>query len=178
MTTATTLRPIDDGDRDFLFELYASTRADEMALLDWDSGQKQSFLEMQFHAQHTYYQEQFRQAAFDVVMSGGERIGRLYIDRRPDEIRVIDIALLPAYRGRGIGSGLMAGILDEARQAGLPVRIHVERFNPAMHLYNRIGFRPVMDQGVYILMEWTPSSAGVPGPVQDMTDHAAERTDR
>ncbi len=85
----------------------------------------------------------------------GEPIGRLYLDRRPGELRIIDIALLSEQRGAGIGGALMQTVLDEAALLGKPVRIHVEKNNPAMHLYDRIGFRQVEDQGVYWLMEWT-----------------------
>ena len=85
-------------------------------------------------------------------------IGRLYIDRSEDEIRLIDIALLPEHRGKGIGGSLMRQTLDEARLAGKPVRIHVEHNNPARRLYDRLGFRPVEDQGVYDLLEWRPET--------------------
>ena len=150
------LRPITPADRPFLARLYASTRQDELALLDWDDAQKESFLEMQFNAQHTFYTEQFRQAQFEIIELEGDPIGRLYLDRRPDEIRLIDIALLPEQRGRGIGSFFMQRVLTEARLARLPVRIHVERLNPALRLYGRLGFRQIDDTGVYYLLEWTP----------------------
>lgn len=151
------LRPIRDDDRDFLYEVYASTRAEELALVDWSAAEKEGFLRQQFAAQHQYYTATFTQARFAVVELGGTAIGRLYIDRRADEIRVIDIALLPAYRGRGFGRALMTAVLDEAGRAGKPVRIHVEQFNPAMRLYQRLGFRPRgAQEGVYRLMEWRP----------------------
>ena len=148
-----TFRAITAVDRDFLYRVYASTREEELAVLDWDAAQKDAFLTMQFEAQHTYYMDQFRAAAFEVVVVDGVDAGRLYVDRRADEIRIIDIALLPEHRGRGIGSRLLEGVLSEARGAGLPVRIHVEPFNPAMRLYQRLGFMKVEEQGVYHLME-------------------------
>lgn len=151
-----TLRPITDDDRDFLERLYGTTRADEMAMLDWSDLEKETFVRSQFEAQHTYYQQQFPEATFDVVLEDGEPIGRLYVDRRSDEIRLIDIALVPDTRRRGIGGGLMRQVLDEAKEAGLPVQIHVERNNPAMGLYLRLGFEVVEDQGVYFLMRWDP----------------------
>jgi ribosomal protein S18 acetylase RimI-like enzyme len=155
-TKNTTLRPITLSDEAFLCRLYASTREDEMALVDWDDAQKKAFLEMQFNAQHTFYMEQFTEAAFDVILLDGEPIGRLYVDRRPDEIRIIDIALLPEHRNRGIGSRYMRALLAEGAAAGLPVRIHVEQYNPAMRLYNRLGFQKIDEHGVYHLMEWSP----------------------
>lgn len=150
------LRPIRDDDRDFLNALYASTREDEMKLLEWSEEEKRRFLAMQFDAQHKFYMEHFGQAQFDLIVRGGEPIGRLYVDRREDEIRLIDIALLPEFRGRGIGGRLLKNLLDEGAEAGKPVRIHVERFNPALRLYRRLGFKQIGDTGVYFLMEWSP----------------------
>ncbi len=151
-----TLRPIRGDDRPFLYKVYASTREEEMALAGWEASRQEAFLKMQFDAQHTFYQERFPEAAYQVIMIDGEPGGRLYVDRRKDEIRLIDIALLPEYRGAGIGSRLMQEILDEARGAGKPVRIHVEQFNPARRLYERLGFSEIADKGVYVLMEWSP----------------------
>ena len=150
-------RPITQEDEPFLCRLYASTREEELAVVPWSRAEKDAFLEMQFKAQHTYYQEQFKQANFDLVLLAGEPIGRLYLDHRRDELRIIDIALLPEYRRRGIGSRLLQQVLAEADTAVLPVRIHVEHNNPALKLYHRLGFRRIGDQGVYFLMEWTPT---------------------
>lgn len=120
----------------------------------WSRAEQDNFLRMQFDAQHKFYTEQFPDAAFDVIEKDGASIGRLYLDRRLDEIRIIDIALMPNNRGAGIGGALMQAILDEAGAVDKAVRIHVERNNPAMRLYNRLGFRQIEDQGVYWLMEW------------------------
>ncbi len=137
-------------------ELYASTRRDELASVDWDETQKESFLRQQFEAQHTFYSQHFDGAHFDVILLGDKPIGRLYVDRRDDEIRLIDIALLPEHRNSGIGSFLMRDLLSEAEKRGQPVRIHVEKFNPALRLYHRLGFEQIEDQGVYWLLEWRP----------------------
>ena len=150
------LRPIEPFDQAFLFDVYASTREDELAPLDWTDAQKVAFLRMQFDAQHRYYQEQYDAACFDVLLKGETAVGRLYVDRRADEHRIIDIALLTAHRNKGLGGAVMADLLDEAAKASKPVTIHVERFNPAMRLYQRLGFVPIEDQGVYELMEWRP----------------------
>jgi ribosomal protein S18 acetylase RimI-like enzyme len=146
-------RPVQDQDLAFLFRLYASTREQELALIDWDDAQKQAFLAMQFEAQHNFYRDRFASARFDLILRGEEPIGRLYVDRRADEIRIIDIALVPAYRNRGIGGRLLRELLDQAATARLPVRIHVERLNPALSLYRRLGFEHIADNGVYYLME-------------------------
>jgi ribosomal protein S18 acetylase RimI-like enzyme len=113
---------------------------------------------MQFLAQDRYYREVYPTAEYQVILQEGQRVGRLYIHRRSDEIRVIDITLLPEYRRRGIGSSLMTQILEGATRNNLPVTIHVERFNPALRLYERLGFRLDEDKGVYYFMKWLPTS--------------------
>ena len=158
MAEEISFRAIRDEDLPFLRRLYASTRAEELAVVNWAEEEKAEFLGFQFGAQHDYYQEQFPSARFDLVLVDGEPAGRLYVDRREDEIRLIDIALLPELRRRGIGGRLMNQVLDEGREAGLPVQIHVEQNNPAMRLYDRLGFQRVEDQGVYWLMRWEPES--------------------
>lgn len=151
------LRPMQAGDEPFLYRLYASTRGAEMALVDWSDEQKETFLRMQFAAQHRYYQDQFRAARFDVVVVDGRPVGRLYVDRAPDEYRIIDITMLPECRGSGIGGELIRQLLAEANEAGVPVRIHVLKGNPARGLYDRLGFVPVGETGLYDLMEWRSS---------------------
>ena len=135
--------------------MYASTREPELAtVVDWDAAQKAAFVQMQFDAQHAYYQEHYEGAAFDVILVGGQPAGRLYLHRRDDEIRIMDIALLPEYCNRGIGTTLLKGLQAEAAATGKPLRIHVEKFNPALRLYERLGFRQIDDRGVYLFMEW------------------------
>jgi ribosomal protein S18 acetylase RimI-like enzyme len=138
----------------FFLYLYATTRIDEMNLVPWTDEQKAAFLQQQFFAQKAHYDEYYVDCQFLVIEMDGERIGRLYIDRDEQEIAIIDIALLPQFRGRGIGRMLMQEILDEARDTGKAVRIYVEHFNPARHLYDRLGFEHVDTNGVYHLMRW------------------------
>jgi ribosomal protein S18 acetylase RimI-like enzyme len=161
------LRSITPDDDRFLYRVYASTREDELAIVPWDEAEKQAFLAMQYTAQKTFYREQFGQAEFQLILLGDEPVGRLYLDRREDEIRIIDIALLTEHRRKGIGSHLLREILVEGEAAGLPVRIHVERYNPALRLYDRLGFKQIGDQGVYYLMEWSPDSSSNPKGLQD-----------
>ncbi len=147
------LRPATDADLPFLLRLYASTREEELAGVDWPPEQKEAFVRQQFAAQHAWYQEQYAGSAFDVVVVDGEPAGRLYVARWEREVRIVDISLLPAYRGRGIGSVLLAALFTEAEAAGKPVSVHVERFNPALRLYTRLGFACREDKGVYLLLE-------------------------
>ena len=150
------LRAVEMGDEDFLFSVYASTRIDEMARVDWNAEQQETFLRMQFNAQSQFYIESYPGAEFQVITLNDQPIGRLYVHRRADEIRIMDIALLPEFRGQGIGSTLLQNILEQGKNLNLPVTIHVEQFNPAIRLYQRMGFQPKEDKGVYLLMEWSP----------------------
>jgi ribosomal protein S18 acetylase RimI-like enzyme len=124
----------------------------------WDDAAKEAFLRMQFSAQDTWYHDQMPDASYQVVLVGGEPAGRLYVDRREDEIRIVDISLLPEYRGRGLGTALLRELLDEADATARRVTIHVERFNRALGLYRRLGFGQVEDQGVYLLLERPPAT--------------------
>ena len=151
-----TFRPKTDADRPFLSALYASTREDEMKLVAWTDVQKAEFLAMQFNAQTSHYDAYYPGAQFLVIERRGQPIGRMYIEHRPDEIALIDIALIPQERGAGLGTFLIRELLDEAVQAGKPVGIHVEHFNPALRLYQRLGFDKVDENGVYFKMRWTP----------------------
>ena len=151
-----TLRPAGSGDRDFLLQVYASTRDEELQLVDWDDDQKSAFVRMQFEAQDGYYREHYHPATFDVIEVDGRHVGRLYVARWEDEIRIMDIALLPEYRGKGIGTQLLRELLEEGAHTGKRVSIHVEKDNPALSLYVRLGFIPVGDRGVYLLMEASP----------------------
>ena len=148
------LRQISEKDLPFLRLLYGSTREEEMALVDWTEKQKKDFLDMQFTAQHHHYKQNFNNASFDIIELAGEAVGRLYLDRRDDEIRIVDIALFPAHRGKGIGSHYLDKIMSEAKRKKIAVRIHVENFNPALRFYQNLGFRQTDTNGVYHLLEW------------------------
>ena len=151
------LRPAGAGDAELLFSIYASTREEELAVVPWDASAKEAFLRMQFKAQDTHYHAAYPNASYDLVVSGNDVLGRLYVHRGERAWRVLDIALLPEHRGGGIGTRLMREILTEAATAGKPVQIHVERLNPARHLYDRLGFSEIEDQGIYLLLERAPN---------------------
>jgi ribosomal protein S18 acetylase RimI-like enzyme len=153
-----TLRPARPEDREFLLAVYASTRAEELAPVPWTEEQKAAFLKMQFQAQDVDYKRNYADAEFSVIEVDGSPAGRLYVHRRPDEIRLIDIALLPAFRGRGVGTGLLERLFDEATASDVPVTIHVEISNPARALYERLGFLAQGEQAPYVFMRWTPAA--------------------
>jgi ribosomal protein S18 acetylase RimI-like enzyme len=145
-------------DESFLFAVYASTRAEEVALTGWLPSQQEQFLRMQFEAQTRSYRMQFPQAKHWVIRYGEVTAGRMIVDRTPDEILLIDIALLPEHRGNGIGSQLMGNLIEEAGQDGKAIRIHVERFNPALLWYQRLGFKTVSESEIYLEMVWRQSA--------------------
>jgi GNAT superfamily N-acetyltransferase len=153
------LRPVDPVDEEFLYRVYGSTRELELAQLDWSRAQKDAFVRMQFDAQRRYYAEHYAGASFDVIVLDGQPVGRLYVARWPEEIRIVDIALLPEHCGQGIGTTLLNDVLAEGAATGKPVTIHVERFNPALRLYRRMGFTAAEDRGVYLLLRWEPATS-------------------
>jgi GNAT superfamily N-acetyltransferase len=170
-TDGLSLRTADPADEPFLAEVYASTRAAEMARVPWSFEQRRAFLAMQHRAQHTDYHGRYPDASFDVVLLGAQPIGRLYVYRGAEEHWVIDIALLPPFQGRGIGSRLLRSVLLGARAAAVPVRLHVEAGNPAAALYARLGFtgRPAaeVDAGFELYRElewWPPAGPGETSP--------------
>jgi ribosomal protein S18 acetylase RimI-like enzyme len=147
-------RPITTMDLPFLYQVYAWTRTEELAAVPWSDEQKVAFLTMQFRAQHADYERNYSSADRLVILHGGVPIGRLYVERGEREHSVIDIAFLPEHRGQGFGGALMRDLMDEAGRAGKPLSIYVEKFNPAMRLYRRLGFETIEDKGVYNLMRW------------------------
>ena len=155
-TAAMTLRPATDDDRELLLAVYSSTRSDELDQVPWAPGQREAFLLMQFDAQDREYRRANPHGAFDVIEVGGRPAGRLYVDRRPGDLRIVDIALLPEFRGRGIGTALVGQLQEQAAAEGRIVSIHVEFSNPAAALYERLGFVTAEDLGVYRRMEWAP----------------------
>lgn len=154
--TTPALRPVRAGDEPRLLQIYASTRLEELASLGWSADVQAAFLRQQFDAQHRHYHQQYADADFQLVLLDDRPIGRLYTARWPGEIRLIDIALLPEHRNVGIGTHLIRCLMDEAALAGKPVRLHVTPFNPALRLYQRLGFTKIADRGPHWLMEWAP----------------------
>jgi GNAT superfamily N-acetyltransferase len=148
------LRATTPADQAFLLRVYAGTRSTEMATVAWTDEQKAAFIQMQFDAQSQHFHEHYENTSFDVILLDGQPAGRLYVARWPGEIRIVDIALLPEFCNRGVGTRFLRELQEEARAAGKPLRIHVERFNPALRLYERLGFKQIEDKGVYLFLEW------------------------
>lgn len=149
-------RPIREKDQDFLCQLYISTRLGELEPTGWTMEEKVKFLSQQFQFQHKDYMKNYKHAQFEIILVEGKDAGRLYVDRREDDIRIIDIALLPSFRRKGIGSRIMNRLIAEADEKKLSVSLHVEQNNPAMGLYERLGFERGKLEGVYFFMSRPP----------------------
>jgi ribosomal protein S18 acetylase RimI-like enzyme len=147
------LRPETDDDIPFLTRLYASTREAELAAVPWTEEQKREFVALQFAAQRRHYATHIAGCAFDILECRGEPVGRLYLETRPFRLHIVDITLLPAWRGRGVGAQILQAVIAAGRKEGRGVGIFVEKFNPALRLYRRLGFAELDDAGVYLEME-------------------------
>jgi ribosomal protein S18 acetylase RimI-like enzyme len=151
---AVTLRPARPDDQDFLCQLYASTRATELALLDWGATQRAVFLRAQFDAQRRDYTARFAPDGHQLILLDGQPAGRIWVARDDEEIRLVDLALLPSARGQGIGTHLLTDLIAEAAAAGKPLRLSVPKHNEAARrLYERLGFTVTEDIGTHFRME-------------------------
>ena len=147
------LQKITTHDLEFLFKVYASTRIDELIQTGWSLERQEEFLRMQFSAQHEHYQKFYPEASYNLILLDDQVVGRLYISRWTEEIRIVDIALLSEFRGKKIGTLLMQDLFAEAKKKKLEVSIHVEKNNPALKWYQSLGFKEIEDKGVYSLMQ-------------------------
>lgn len=153
------LRPVDQGDEEFLFALYRSTRAEEVAAWGWSEAQQDAFLKLQFLAKQQHYRAELPGLRSLIVLRGGQPIGWLVTIRGQDATSLAEIALLPEARNAGIGGGLIRAELATAAQAGLPLVLQVLRDSPAVRLYRRLGFHVVADDGLYLTMQAVPTTA-------------------
>jgi ribosomal protein S18 acetylase RimI-like enzyme len=155
---AITLRPATERDYPFMRLLYGAARAAEMQHFPFDEERKAQFLDQQFAAQYEHYKIHYPTCERNIIEHDGQPIGRLWIDEWREQIRLVDIALMPEWRGSGVGTKLLRDVLERGAKAGKPVTIHVESFNPALRLYERLGFTKIDTNGVYFLMRWTPAT--------------------
>ncbi len=153
---AVELRAATAEDHPFLLRVYASVREPELEAAEFPREQWDTFVAQQFEAQSRHYAERYTETSFDLILVDGEPAGRLIVARWERELRIVDIALLPAWRGRGVGGGLLRALIAEAEERGVKASIHVEQFNPALALYQRLGFAAAGEHGVYLLLERPP----------------------
>ena len=149
-----TLRPATPADEAFELVLYTATRWDEFKLVDWSDAQKQTFFKMQFMVRQQQYCRVYPRAIDSIILLDSEPIGRLLVDQDERYLVLIDIAVLPLHQNRGVGTKLVQSLLEEAAAAGKSVRLHVLATNPAMRMYQRLGFVATDEDGVYVEMKW------------------------
>lgn len=153
---APTLRPVTAEDATFLRQVYTSSRGDDLRELGWDEARIDEFLQMQYEAQRAFDGNDYAQAADEVILYSGERAGRLLIDSRESEIRCVDLALLPEFRNRGLGTLLVRKLQQQAAAANKPLRLQVIRYSRALSLFERLGFVRTSETGSHYQMEWKP----------------------
>ena len=159
-----TIRPVTAGDDEFLLSVYDSTRAEELAQAQWAEGQREAFLKWQFDLQRGEYEARFPDAEYDVIVIDGKPAGRMWIGRTEEEIRLLDIALLPEFQNRGAGTILIRQLIEEAKTTGKRLRHMVFVLNDdATRFYDRLGFVVIDDLGGYKHMEWKSEPPAVAG---------------
>lgn len=154
-----TYHKIEDSDLPFLKEVYKSTRAAEMQLVDWPEEEKERFINQQFESQHSYYQQVYHEATFEIIYLGNDPVGRLYLWESDRQIRIVDISLLPEFRNQGIGSRILKSLIEKSDFSSKVLSIHVEYYNQALSLYHRLGFEQKDQTGVYFYMERSPRNS-------------------
>ncbi len=159
MIKTISLRPVLPEDEPFLFLLYASTREVELESFGWGEADKDAFLRLQFKAHRHHYATISPEADQRVILLDGRPVGNMIVIRAQKEIRLAEIALISEDRNAGIGSRLIWDLAEEAEEMGLPLRLHVAKFNRAIRLYRRLGFILIGDTGTHFFMERPP---GVP----------------
>lgn len=157
-TPAPIFRPVTAADKKFLFELYASERAEELATTQWGPTQRAAFLQSQFETRLNGYRMHFPQARHVIVCTGKTAIGVLTTHDSADEVRLLDLALLPTYRNAGIGKHIVRGVQEGARASGKPLRLHVPKMSRAVRFFAGLNFAPAGSNGPYLKMEWSPAS--------------------
>ena len=153
MKSGITVKSIGAADEEFLFEVFCKVHEGQFASLQVPAGQKAQLLKLQFAAREQQYRHQFPDADFDLVLREGIPIGNFYAQRGPNHYVLIDVSLLPEQRSAGIGAALVRELIAQAHTAGKPLRAHVLRQNPAWRLWQRLGFRMIGDDGVYLEIE-------------------------
>ena len=150
------LRPVEDADILFIETVYRSTREEELKLTQWTEHQKWAFIKMQSMAQLAEYKIKFPGAAFQVIIYKKQDAGRFYTWENEHEIRLIDITLLPIFRGKGIGTLLLGALIKRSDEVQKKISLHVDPVNPALKLYKSSGFMYIKNNGRHYYMERIP----------------------
>lgn len=150
------LKSIAQNDIPFLYQVYRSTRLEELAPANFSEVELESFLKMQFNLQHTQYMQSYSNPSFDIIVVEDTPVGRLYVNRDTNDIRIIDVALLTEHRRKGIARKLFEDLIAESETKKVSLSLHVEHENPIMHFYKELGFKCGQDKGIYLFMKRRP----------------------
>ena len=153
-----TTRAVQPDDQAFLIQVYKSSRGDDLRGLGWDEDRISEFLDMQYDAQQNFYKSDYADASDELILLSDQPIGRLLTESQPHEIRLIDLALLPEYRERGFGTGILQKLQGRAKIERKPLRLQVIRFSRAVNLFERLGFGRTGETGTHFQMEWLPNA--------------------
>lgn len=153
--TTITLRPVADGDREFLLTVYEASRETELSMVQWDAAMRRTFVEHQFDAQTRHYEGEYHEIRHDIILFGDDAVGRLFMScGDPTQIAIMDITILPKYRQNGIGTRIVNDLKGEASASNRSLRIYIEDFNPSQGLFRKLGFESVETDTVNLLLEW------------------------
>lgn len=158
ITPSIRLRPSVPEDEDFLVAVYGSTREQELAVVPWTAEQKEAFVRFQLNAQLAHYQNEYPNAEFSIILFGDEPVGRLYVDRREDDLRIMDFTLLPECRGKGISSPIIRWLMEEASASKKRLSINVDKLSQSQPIFEHFGFGPTEDSGFHVLYAWQPET--------------------
>ena len=149
-------RIIETNDKPFLKALYRSTRELELSYTTMTEAEKDRFITQQFNAQSQAYALNYLCAVHRIIRLGGNDIGRLIVNRADDHMRVIDLSLLPEYRGRGIGSDILRALQHEAQGGKVPIHLMAIINSPVVRLYQKLGFKITGQETTRYSMSWHP----------------------
>jgi ribosomal protein S18 acetylase RimI-like enzyme len=119
-----------------------------------DERMRTLMLEQQFLARRRGYAAAYPAAEARIIEVDGVAAGALLTETRADVLHLVDIALLPAMQGRGVGTVVLRGLLTVADAGGRGIRLQVDPGNRvALGLYRRLGFVEVNVTETEIEME-------------------------
>jgi len=148
------LRAVQPEDEAFLISVYGSSREQELAMVPWTDEQRRAFVKFQYTAQLNFYQTEFPNSEHWVIVADGEPVGRLFLDRREAQIRILDITILTPHRGKGIGLPVIRYVMDEAAAGGKSVGINLDLFSTSQPTFERLGFKPTEKTDSHTLYVW------------------------
>jgi len=149
-----TLREVSSLDEEFLLDLYRSVREAEMAMVPWTDEQRLAFVRHQYAAQRNHYRTEYPAAQHSILLKDDVPVGMLYIDFTQADVKIMDLIISPSSRNLGIGSSLLKVLQSEASRLQKPITVFVDQQDRSIKLFDRLGFKPVEEQGMHILLEW------------------------